>query len=972
MRIIAILFLFIGITAFGQVNQTTPKGHGRIIGTVLDDNKQPVEFATVALVGPTSDKPIDGAICDDKGKFAIVKVPNGNYRLIISFIGYENTVVKDIVISDKKNFIDVGNQGLATTSKQLEAVVVEGQKVLVEEKVDRTVYNAENDNTAKGGDATDVLKRVPMLSVDMDGNVSLRGNQNIKVLINNKPSTITASSVADALKQIPADQIKTVEVITSPSAKYDAEGSAGIINIVTKKNTLQGMNLNIDGSTGYRGSNLSLNGGYRKGKLGISLGGFGRSGYNVTGRFTNSQLTTNTTTGAQTLNIQDAATRRQDLFGNLNAGIDYDINKTNSLTGGIRFGTRNGWNYQDNLLTSTYQNDLLTGTSLRNVNTQDLSNNIDASLNYTHTFAKPQREFSVLTLYSRNNRTNDFTNSILNQTDLTTASRLMNENKSFNEEITVQADYQTPISTNQLLEVGGKNISRNVSSDYKYFSSVGEGTYVPIANSSLANVFNYNQNITAGYLAYTYSSKSGYSLKAGSRYEYTTINANFATEKTPVVIPSYGVLVPSVNLSKKLKSGTVKIAYNRRIQRPSIQFLNPNYQASNPYNASIGNPNLGPEYTNNYELSYNTFINSTNLTFSTFVRNTDNAIQPIRNVKGDTVVTTYKNIGKEDAYGGSIFANVNVSNKLSLNGGADIYYAILKNNDPNPLYTASNQGWVVGYRFFGSYNITKGWGLQFFSFYRGRQVQLQGVQGSFYIYSLSIRKDLPNKKGSIGFGAEQFFTPAMRIPSYTVSPVVQQNSTNELHNMNFKITFSYRIGKMSFDQPRRKKSISNDDLKEGGGGGDMGGGDMGQQGGGGQRQGGAGMGAGARNAQQNNAKTNDKSEKKDEGFDPNAVVIAEGSWSYTVDSPQGGGGTLNIRKEGDKYAGSVISSRNNRETQLSTVTVNGNEISWGYEVNFGGNSSTISGKSIIKGDEMNGTITMGQFGSFPMKATRKP
>jgi outer membrane receptor protein involved in Fe transport len=965
--------------ALAQSEAPLSRGSGKITGSVIDSsNSQPVEFATVALTEPNSEKPVNGAVCDDKGKFTITKVPDGTYQLIISFIGYENVIVKNIVISDKKSNVDVGPQKLATSSKELEAVVIEGQKSLVEEKVDRTIYNAENDATAKGGDATDVLRRVPMLSVDMDGNVSLRGNQNIKVLINNKPSTISASSVADALKQIPSDQIKTVEVITSPSAKYDAEGSAGIINIITKKNNLQGLTLNIDGSSGYRGTNLGLNGSYRKGKMGFSLGGFGRSGYNITGKFDNTQITTSNDINGnpvQTTNVQTATTRSSNLFGNTQFGWDYDINKNNSLTASVRFGSRNGWNNQDHLSTITTSPTLSTST-LKDVQTTDQSQNVDASLNYTHTFAKPQQEFSVLALFSRNDRTNDFLNAFLDLNDFSTTSRLKNINNSFNQEITIQADYQTPIGTTQMLEFGGKNISRKVSSDYKYLLAPGsEGEYAPSPNASLANVFNYDQNVMSSYLSYTYAMKSGYSFKAGARYEYTTINANFATEKAPVVIPSYGVLVPSANLSKKLKNGsTVKIAYNRRIQRPSIQFLNPNIQASNPLSISVGNPNLGPEYTNNYELSYSTFIKSSSLNFSTFVRNTNNAIQSVRDVIGnnpadvDTIRTTYQNIGSENAYGASIFAGVNVSGKLSLNGGTDIYYAVLKNNVPDPIYNASNQGWVASYRLFGNYTLSKGWGLQFFSFYRGRQVQLQGIQGSFYVYSLSIKKDLKDKKGSIGFGAEQFFTPAMRINSNTSSPIIQQNSTNEMHNMNFKITFSYRIGKMTFDQGRkRKKSIENDDMKDGGDNG--GGGGMDQAQGAGAGAGAAGGGGGRfSGGGRPNAPA---AQQKSKPVDSTAVVNAEGKWSYTVESPQGGAGTIAIKKEGDKYTGTMTSQRGgNRENQLNDISVKGNEISFSYDVNFGGNASKISVKAIIEGDAMSGTMSVGSFGSFPLNAKR--
>ncbi len=977
-----LLFLIVALTSSfvlpaqgpGQ-DKTSPqpavvvKSHGKITGTITDEStKQPVEFATVALTELNSEHPINGAVCDDKGKFVITKVPNGAYRLIISFIGYENVTVNSVVISDKKSTIEVGTLKMSTNSKELDAVVVEGQRALVEEKVDRTVYNAENDKTAVGGDATDVLKRVPMLTVDLDGNVSLRGNQNIKVLINNKPSTISANSVADALKQIPADQIKTVEVITSPSAKYDAEGSAGIINIITKKNTLQGATLNIDGSSGYRGSNLGLNGSYRKGKMGFSLGGHGRSSYNVNGKFDNDQRTLSST-GDQTVTIQTAATRRNDLFGNLNASWDYDLDKNNSLTAGIRYGSRNGNNYQDHLYTTSTA-PTYSSSSLKDVETIDKSGNVDASLNYTHTFKKPQQEFSLLTLYSRNNRTNDFYNSLLNESDLSIIQRLKNLNKSFNQEVTIQADYQTPISTNQLLEFGGKNISRKVSSDYKYlFASGADGEYVVNPNSTLANIFNYDQNITGGYFSYTYSTKSGYSMKAGSRYEYTTINATFATEKPPVVIPSYGVTVPSINLSKRLKNGnTLKIAYNQRIQRPSIQFLNPNIQASNTTNITVGNPSLAPEYTNNYELSYSTSVKGSSLNLSTFVRNTDNAIQSVRDVIGknpndpDTIRTTYKNIGREDAYGGSLFANINISNKLSINGGGDFYYAMLKNNDPNPNYNASNQGWVVSGRLFGSYTLTKGWGLQFFTFARGRQVQLQGIQGSFYVYSLSLRKELLNKKGSLGFGAEQFFTPAMRINSYTVSPTIDQHSTTEMRNMNFKVTFSYRIGKMSFDAPRkRKKSIDNDDLKDGGG--DGGGGDAQPQ------QGGQGGGGGQRQAARPGAPAS-VAPAVTKIVDPAAVVKADGTWNYTVESPQGQAGVLTIKKEGEVYSGTIKNTRNNRETPLKTVSVKGNELSYDYDVNFGGNSSTVTVKSIIDGDSMTGTVVMGQFGTFPINGKR--
>lgn len=939
---------------------------GKISGTVVDAiTGQPVEFATVALNDPQTNKPLDGTVCDEKGKFVISKIANGNYKLVISFIGYE-TYSQDVAFTDRKNIIELGVIKLGASVTELNEVVVEGQRTLVEEKVDRTVYNAENDKTTAGGDAADVLRRVPMLSVDLEGNVSMRGNSNIRVLINNKPSTIAASSVADALKQIPADQIKSVEVITSPSAKYDAEGSAGIINIITKKNTMQGATLGIDVGAGLRGSNLGLNGNLRTKKMGFSLGGWGRAGYNIVGAFENQQTTVDE--GVETLNIQSADTRRNDLMGRYNLGWDYDINKYNVLTAGVRFGVRNANSYQDGLSTQRFENSALISSSLRDATTKDNSNNIDVNFDYTRLFEKTGKEFSVSTQYSRNNRINDFQNIILDESSLDVLTRVKNENDSQNEEMTLQADYQTPLGSNQILEMGAKEIIRRVASDFQYFTASGNSPFVPSTGASLANIFNYDQDVTAGYLSYTLNAKSGYSFKVGSRYEYTQINAYFknATE-TDTDIPSYGALVPSANLSKKLKDGkTIKLAYNRRLQRPSIQFLNPTIQASNPLNVTIGNPNLQPEFTDNFELSYSTFVKGTSLNFSSFVRKTSDAIQSVRDVRGDTIFTNYKNIGQEDAYGLSFFSNI-TAGKFSLNGGGDFYYAVLNNNDPNPEYNASNEGFVYSGRLFGSYNFNKGWAAQFFSFYRGREVNLQGFRGGFGVYSLGLRKEFTNKKGSIGFGAENFLTPVFKIRNETTSTIISQKGLNEMRNMSFRINLSYRIGKMSFDGQRqgRRKSVNNDDLKEGGdGNGGMDGG--GQPQGGGMNGGGQRPGGGARMPViSNNA-------PKLPASDPNATVNAEGVWDYTLESPQGGAGLLTIRKEGDKLTGTTLNTRNNKEVPLTSVVVKGNEITYTYDANFGGNTVAIQVKGIITGEALVGTMSMGQFASFPIKAKRKP
>jgi len=823
MKKLVLLLSLLGIFEFSNAQTpgaapAAPKGSAKITGYLLDStDSKPVEFASIALINKTTGRPVDGTSADVVGKFTITKVAIGSYKLVASFLGY-NSITIPVEITSKNDDKDLGVIRMGSNTKMLAEVTVEGQRALIEEKVDRTVYNAEKDQTNRGGDATDVLKKVPMLSVDLDGNPSLRGSSNIKILINNKPSTILASSISDALKQIPADMIKTVEVITSPSAKYDAEGSAGIINIVTKKNTLQGLTFSFDSSVGARGSNLSMNGNFRNKTWGMTLGGFGRSQYNVNGTSESIQTTLNN--GILTRNVQTSDTRSSALFGNYQIGFDWDINKYNSITASSRFGVRNGNNWGDGL--RQVKNDKL--FSLRNTNSLDESANVDLNIDYTHTFEKPQKELSILALLSNNNRTNDFFNDIMNPNS--TMSQIMNSikniNGSVNKENTLQIDYQTPITKLQLIEFGAKIIGRQVTSDYtSYLNPTGNDptnyTKVNLANLP-SNVFDYNQNIWATYFSYTLSTKSKWSIKAGGRYEHTDIDASFLKkEGQNLAIPPYGVLVPSFNMSKTFKSGTWRFSFNRRIQRPGIQNLNPNVNATNPLNISQGNPNLAPEYANNYEINYSKFVKQTYISTAIFVRNNTGAISQIRTVVGDTVKTTSANIGIENAYGMNINLNMNVSNKLMIGGGGDLAYMVLANNVADPLLNASNQGLQSNFRIFGNYNFGGGWGAQLFSFYRLNQIMLQGSQGGFGTYSLSLKKDFKNKKGSIGFGAENFLTNGMTIHSETKTPIITSVSNNVMRNLNFKINLSYRFGKMSFNPTKKKKSVSNDDQKDGGG-----------------------------------------------------------------------------------------------------------------------------------------------------------
>ncbi|WP_169513387.1 outer membrane beta-barrel family protein [Flexithrix dorotheae] len=793
-------------------------GYGKIKGEVVDKNTgEGIAFATVSIIDVNTQKPIGGTIASDNGKFVVNNLKKGMYKVVLSFIGYSELSIEGIEIFEKGNTENLGKLYLEEAVTELEEVVVEGEKELVEEKVDRLIYNAESDATTAGGDATDVLRRVPLLTVDLDGNLSLRGSQNIKVLIDNRPSTISAGSIADALKQIPADQIKSVEVITSPSAKYDAEGTGGIINIITKKNNFEGSTLSVNSGVGLRATNLGLNGSVKKGRHGLSLGGFGRAGYNITGEFSNDQILTDSETLNQTLTTQKASTDNNLLFGRYTLGWDYEFNKYNWLSTSVKYGVFNMGGSQHNLLTQSFRNNELLNQTTQNVDFINHSKTVDVSMNFIKSYEKKGKEISFLSLYSQNNRTNDFENISIEPT----TNRFKNENKSNNKELTFQVDYVNPVNDKSIIEFGAKNILRMVNSDYTYFTSEGpDDPYQPSLDEQFTNIFNYEQNITAGYFSLTQSLGKDYSLKAGLRYEYTTISANFSNEET-VEIPSYGTLVPSINFSKKLKQGNmIKLAYNRRIQRPSLEFLNPNVNATNPKNITQGNPNLNPEFTDNFEASYGAYKGSKSINISAFVRNTSGSIQQVRSVfSEDVTYSTYENIGKESAYGLSLFGNLRFGKKAMINTGIDMYYAVLDNNLEDPLYKASNSGMVVSGRLFGSYNLTEKWSLQGFAFARGRNIQLQGYQSGFYMYSLSLNRNFKDKKGSIGIGAENFLTGQMKMITESSSPLFTQSSTNTMNNLNFKINFSYRLGKMDFGANSRRKGrkVENDDLKKSGG-----------------------------------------------------------------------------------------------------------------------------------------------------------
>lgn len=786
----------------GTDTDNSPKGNAKLSGVVLDGtNKQPVEFATVVLM--QGDKTIDGTTSDEKGKFVLNQIPAGTFKMVISFIGYTQKTIETLTIAEKQRQVEMGEILLEPDVQMLSEIVIEEQKDLIEDRIDRIVYNAEKDITNKGGTAIDVLQKVPMLTVDLDGNVELRGSSNIRVLINNKPSTIMASSVADAIRQIPAETIKSVEVITSPSSKYDSEGTAGIINIITKKNTIQGTSGNFEVTTGNQNAGLSGSVNYRRNKWGLGLN---TRGFSYFPRFEGTTDRTNFDPNPSVLH-QFSDGRTFGIFGNTQLTFDYDISDKAYISSGLRYGIRRRGNNSD--LTSTLSGEDFTSAFNRDIEDVSQSNTIDWNIDFIKQLKKKGQELSILALYSRDFGVNRY--ELVQDTSGVVNDRQKNNNDNYNQEMTLQVDYVHPVTANFSLETGAKAILREVHSDFRFFRyDFDNELFVNVPEQT--DVFDYTQDVYAGYLSLGYQTKFKLGIKAGLRYERTDIQGDFVSTETTFT-QSYDNITPSVTISQEIKQGqTLKVSYNRRIQRPSIFFLNPFVNSSDSLNISFGNPNLNPELTDNYEMSYNLFFKKTSFTTSIYWRNTNNAISSIQSVDANGVVsTTYDNVAQNDTYGFSIFGSTQITKKWRFSGNFNYFISSFD----SPELNTSNTAGAFSFNLNTTYEIVKGLSVQGFGFYRSPNVQLQGKQGAFNMYSLGVRKELFKGKGGITLGINNLFRKRTRIRSTFETDTFESESIRDLYNQSIRLSFDYKFGKSNNPQNRRKKKINNDDSKQG-------------------------------------------------------------------------------------------------------------------------------------------------------------
>jgi len=807
MKNLFFLFLLFILTSSAAAQTTNP---GKITGTLTDSvSTKAVPYVTVALKDGT--KIVSGTTADGTGNFEMANLPLGSFTLELSFIGYRSRLLPVKLTADQP-VLQLGALKISIATKMLGAVEVTGQKALVEDKGDRLVYNAEKDISNAGGTATDVLRKVPTLTVDLNGNVQMRGNSNIKVLVNGKPSGMMARNLADALRQMPANVIKSVEVITSPGAKYDAEGSAGIINIITKKG-LQGFSGSTNVTVGNfnRGLGTSLN--YRKNKIGVTLNA---NGYQYRNVWENSLERTNLENGqptsflSQTSNADNTGTGG---YGEMS--IDYDPDSTSHLNFAANVWGGNFPNYST--LRSRLTNPM--GTELAAFRNESRFHNPygngQLDLGYTKTFKKPGQEFSLLSQFSRM-PDNYFYDTDTYGADNEITFRQHSNNYSRNKEYTVQADYVQPFKINSPhdttsvnLEIGVKAIRRDIGSEYEVAQATGS-TEALIPDPLQSNEFNYFQRVYSGYTSVRLENKRKWSLNAGARLEHTDIAGSFLNNQTDQsnLNDQYNNLIPSITISKGFKTQTVKASYTQRIQRPLVWYLNPWVNATDTLNRTTGNPELDPELSHASEFSYN--LNTKkglSVNSALYWRYTDNAIEYLSTVNEKGVsVTQPQNIAQRQAYGLNLNLAGQPNKNWNLNGGVDVSYVDLN----SPRLNRGNAGWIWSVNLNSTYKLPKNYSVQVNGNYNSGWISLQGQNSGFYWHGISVKREFWDKKASLNLGLNSPFIRGVRQSNIQSAPTFTSENNGFFVMRSARLTFEWRFGQMTAGGKQGKK-ISNDD-----------------------------------------------------------------------------------------------------------------------------------------------------------------
>ncbi len=818
--------------------QNTASPFFQLKGVVLDSLSRLGEpYATIRIVKKElPDKPVKMLVTDMKGAFHTKVQGTGNFILSITSVG-RKSIVKSFTAKEKGITVDLGTLYITDDSKKLGEVEIVAQKPLVKADIDKIAYNVQDDPDSKSNSVLEILRKVPLVTVDGEDNIKVNGSSSFKVFVNGKPNNMMSNNPTEVLKSMPANSIKNIEVITNPGAKYDAEGIGGILNIVTTGGGLEGYTATISGNVGNRGAGGGLFGTVKSGKLTVS----GRYNYNYYdspksysggNRRTSSEAVTSSSSNLDYEGISKGHGNYQS--GSMEASYEIDTLRLITVSFGLWGGGNKNHGGTDYLATTPLQGDEIYRYTLNNRNKSSWYS-IDGGVDYQRLFSS-MKERMLTFSYKINTRpqTSDVYSSydaksgtVDWQDYLNRLKNLHNDGSQNTTEQTFQVDYSTPVGKIHTIETGAKYIFRNNKSEndrYLQGTEDGAGTSEYAFDEDHSSHYKHLNNILAAYGSYSLKLKR-WSGKLGVRYEHTYQDVKYLLGHGDNFNKNLDDVVPSASIGWKLTDmSNLRFGYDMRIYRPGIWYLNPYLEDSDPSNISQGNSNLESEKNHIFNLSYSNFTQKFNLNLSLRYSFTNNSIEQVTSMKKDTEISglndptgkevlysTYENIGKSKNLSLSGYVNWNIMSKMRIYTNLYGSYANMKG--ANGL---KNDGWNL-FAYGGiQQSLPHDWRVSLNVYGQTPWIMLQGRSSSFFDYGLSVNKSFLKKRLSLSAFANNFLKKYMNDNSSISGGGFTQKSWNKYTRQRFGVSISYRIGELKAQVKKVARSINNDDVKSGG------------------------------------------------------------------------------------------------------------------------------------------------------------
>ncbi|TAE26016.1 MAG: TonB-dependent receptor [Cytophagales bacterium] len=767
-------------------------------GNLIDEQNAPVPFTTVALHRSADSALVAGVAADEAGTFSI-PAKAGQYYLKISSVSYLNKIISPVRVAASD--VLMGTVVLKSSAQRLAEVVVQGEKSQMELALDKKIFNVGKDLANAGGTASDILRNIPSVAVDVEGNVSLRGSSGVRILIDGKPSGLVSFKGGAGLQQLQGSMIERVEVITNPSARYEAEGQGGVINIILKKERQEGFNSSVDLLTGVPGNyGVAANLNYRRKNLNFFIN------YNIAYRDRpgRSSLYQEVYRNDSTFITQQTwANRQKVLNNNIQAGIDYYFDERNVLTGAYTYRGSTGKRFSD-----IYYNDYVGSLSnLRNVTYRkqdetETEPNSEYSLTYKRTFLRKGHELSADFRFLDNYESSDqlFTQQAY-KADGRTPILPLNIQRSLNDEgekqYLVQIDYVRPFAKGGKYEAGLRSSTRAMTNDFTVLEQNLAGTFVPLPG--LTNNFVYDERINALYGII--GNKAGkISYQAGVRAEWTDVKTTL--KQTNQVNPrSYANLFPSVHVTYDLpRQHALQLSYSRRVRRPTYNDLSPFMTFSDARNFFSGNPDLNPEFTDAYELGHIKYFEKGSVSSSVYYRYTTGKIIRIRRVAPNGFSTTQpENLATENAYGMEFAYSYAPAKWWKLDGSFNFFRAMIDGANLDASWQSDTYTWFT--RLTSRFTLVKGTDLQLRGNYDAPQQTPQGSQKSIAALDLAVNREIFKKNGTLTLNVIDVFN-SRKFRSVTRGANFYTESNGQFRLRQVNLTMSYR-----FRQAKKKKGF---------------------------------------------------------------------------------------------------------------------------------------------------------------------